>query len=397
MGSTSLTRSSSESRRAKRRMWIRSTGSFWRRPGRRWRMRASSWIWSGGQTSRSSLEFLITIIKSSRAAHGIPTASVRTLRRDAHSIAANRISYCFNLRGPSIALDTACSSALTAVHIACEHIWSGHGETALAGGVTVMITQGGFIGFSQARCSRQTALQSIRCLGQRFRPRRRGGDGRAQTAVQSPRGWRSHPRGDRGISHRIRTDTPMGSRFPAPKLRHAWCATLCQDAEIDPSADWVSSRLTGPARRWATRSRLMRWPRRCAPDRPADAPLAIGSVKTNLGHLETAAGVAGLVKAALVLKHGQIPASLHFETPNPHIDFAALKLRVPTELEAFPKTVGARLAGVNSFGFGGSNSHVILAEPPPRPHATFRFRSGRAWPLMLSARSEGALRSSAHA
>ena len=97
-------------------------------------------------------------------------------------------------------------------------------------------------------------------------------------------------------------------------------------------------------------------------DRPSDKPLPIGSVKTNLGHLETAAGVAGLVKAMLVLKHRQIPASLHFKTPNPHIDFEELKLRVPTALEPFPETDGERLAGVNSFGFGGANAHVILAE-----------------------------------
>ena len=99
-----------------------------------------------------------------------------------------------------------------------------------------------------------------------------------------------------------------------------------------------------------------------------------------------------------MLKHGQIPASLHFETPNPHIDFAALKLRVPDcagSLSRRPS--GARMAGVNSFGFGGANSHVILAEPPPRPADTvaWLYDSGRAWPLMLSARSEGALRASA--
>ena len=125
-------------------------------------------------------------------------------------------------------------------------------------------------------------------------------------------------------------------------------------------------------------------------------PLPIGSIKTNLGHLETAAGIAGLVKAALVLKHGQIPASLHFEKPNPHIDFAALKLRVPVAMEAFPKTNALRMAGVNSFGFGGSNSHVILTEPPPRSSpTTVASNTLRAWPLILSARSEGALRASA--
>ena len=131
-------------------------------------------------------------------------------------------------------------------------------------------------------------------------------------------------------------------------------------------------------------------------NRSADAPLPIGSVKTNLGHLETAAGIAGLLKAMLVLKHGQIPPSLHFSTPNPHIDFAKLKLRVPTQLEPFPNGTAERIAGVNSFGFGGANAHVILAEPPPHQPEKSSDRSKLpAWPVMLSARSEASLRTSA--
>ena len=127
-----------------------------------------------------------------------------------------------------------------------------------------------------------------------------------------------------------------------------------------------------------------------------EAPLPIGSVKTNLGHLETAAGVAGLVKALLVLKHGQIPPSLHFRSPNPNIDLAALKLRVPSALEPFPQTNGERIVGINSFGFGGANAHVLLAEAPacslPKH---LEIHTTRSWPLVLSARSEQSLRSSA--
>ena len=126
-------------------------------------------------------------------------------------------------------------------------------------------------------------------------------------------------------------------------------------------------------------------------------PLPIGSIKTNLGHLETAAGVAGLLKAMLVLKHGEIPPSLHFSKPNPHIDFEKLKLRVPTQLEPFPNGTEERIAGVNSFGFGGANAHVILAEPPPN-HQHEKISNvprNRLWPVMLSARSEKSLRTSA--
>src|SRR5262249_27677433 len=133
----------------------------------------------------------------------------------------------------------------------------------------------------------------------------------------------------------------------------------------------------------------------CA-DRTADAPLTIGSVKTNLGHLETAAGIAGLVKAVLVLKHRQIPANLHFETPNPHIDFEGLKLRVNTALEPFPEVDGPRMVGVNSFGFGGANAHVIVEEAPQHSeHGKSENSGARAWPIVLSARSEEALRGSA--
>ena len=104
-----------------------------------------------------------------------------------------------------------------------------------------------------------------------------------------------------------------------------------------------------------------------------------------MGHLETAAGVAGLVKAMLVLQHREIPGSVHFSSPSPHIDFDKLKLRVPTDLEPFPETDGERLAGVNSFGFGGANAHVILAEPPPVPHADHtQLWDDRAWPVALS-------------
>ena len=119
-------------------------------------------------------------------------------------------------------------------------------------------------------------------------------------------------------------------------------------------------------------------------------------MKTNLGHLETAAAVAGLVKAVLVLKYGQVPAHLHFANPNPNIDFEGLKLRVNTTLEPFPKTDGARIVGVNSFGFGGANAHVLIEAAPPGPrHQHHEAPIERGWPIVLSARSEDALRGSA--
>ena len=307
----------------------------------------------------------------------------------AHSIAANRISYCFNLRGPSVAMDTACSSALTAVHMACEHIWAGRGDAALAGGVTVMITPGGFIGFSQA------AMLSPDGQCKAFDASANGfvrGEGAGMVVLKRL----SSAIADGDPIQGVIVGTAMnqdghtnGISLPSPEAQARLVRDACKHAGIDPSQiGFVEAHGTGtavgdPIEAHALAEAL------CA-DRLAAAPLPIGSVKTNLGHLETAAGVAGLVKAVLVLKHGQIPASLHFEKPNPHIDFTALKLRVPTALEAFPKTGGVRMAGVNSFGFGGANAHVILAEPPPRLHAmALAFDSGRSWPLMLSAPLRG--------
>jgi acyl transferase domain-containing protein/NADPH:quinone reductase-like Zn-dependent oxidoreductase/SAM-dependent methyltransferase/acyl carrier protein len=314
-----------------------------------------------------------------------------TATGSAHSIAANRISYCLNLRGPSVAMDTACSSALTAVHTACEHIWAGRGDTALAGGVTVMITPGGFIGFSQAsmlspegRCAAFDASASGFVRGEgagmvllkRLSQAIADGDPILGVIVGTALNQDGHTN---GIS------------LPSAEAQARLVQDACRDAGVSPSRiGFVEAHGTGtavgdPIEAHALAEALCQ-------DR--STPLPIGSVKTNLGHLETAAGVAGLLKAMLVLQHREIPGSLHFTSPNPHIDFDKLKLRVPTDLEPFPETDGERLAGVNSFGFGGANAHVILAEPPPSlSHAEHtEVWLDRGWPVMLSARSEDALR-----
>ena len=313
----------------------------------------------------------------------------------AHSIAANRISYCFNLRGPSIALDTACSSALTAVHSACEHIWSGRGDTALAGGVTVMITPGGFVGFSQAgMLSPEGRCKAFDASADGFVR------GEGAGVVVLKRLSKALADGDSVYAVVIGTATNQdghtnGISLPSTEAQARLVRDACRDAGIEPSQiGFVEAHGTGtavgdPIEAHALAEALCK-------DRSVEASLIIGSVKTNLGHLETAAGIAGLIKAALILKQRQIPASLHFQTPSPYIDFAALKLRVATSLEDFPKTTGPLIAGVNSFGFGGANAHVILVEAPAKAHdANLALEADRPWPVVLSARSEGALRNSA--
>lgn len=327
----------------------------------------------GGATDRSGI-----------SAHS-PTGS-------AHSIAANRISYCFNLKGPSMSMDTACSSALTAVHIACEQILAGRCKMALAGGVTVMITPDGFIGFSQA------GMLSPDGKCKAFAAEANGfvrGEGAGMVLLKPL----SQAIADGNPIHGVILGSSLnqdghtnGISLPSPEAQARLVSDACIDAGIKPSqVGFVEAHGTGtavgdPIEATALSDAL------CA-DRPIDSPLPIGSVKTNLGHLETAAGVVGLIKALLVLKHAKIPASLHFKTPSTHIDFKALKLRVPTKMESFPKTDGRRIVGVNSFGFGGANAHVIVEEAPAhKPVEHQPAPTERGWPLVLSARSENALR-----
>src|SRR2546423_11535325 len=285
-------------------------------------------------------------------------------------------------------MDTACSSALTALHTACEHIWAGRGDSALAGGVTVMITPGGFIGFSQAgmlspegRCAAFDASASgfVR------------GEGGGMVLLKR-------------LSHAIADGDPIqgviigtalnqdghtnGISLPSAEAQTRLVQDACKDAGVSPQQiGFVEAHGTGtavgdPIEAHALAEALCK-------DR--STPLPIGSVKTNLGHLETAAGVAGLLKAMLVLQHREIPGSLHFTSPNPHIDFDKLKLRVPTDLEPFPETDGERLAGGNPFRFGGANDHGLLAEAPALshpPHTEGRAHPGR--PGLPFARLEGA-------
>ena len=311
----------------------------------------------------------------------------------AHSIAANRISYCFNLSGPSLSMDTACSSALTAVHLACESLRAGRCKMAMAGGVTVIITPDGFIGFSQAgmlspdgKCKAFAAEANGFVRGE--------GAGIVLLKPLSQALADGDPIQGVILGSALNQDGHTnGISLPSTEAQTQLVRDACADAGISPAdVDFVEAHGTGtsvgdPIEAIALANAL------CG---ERETALPIGSVKTNLGHLETAAGVVGLIKGMLVLKHGQIPPSLHFENPSPHIDMVGLKLRVPTSLESFSGSTGRRIAGVNSFGFGGANAHVILAEPPAALHKkSENFLTNRSWPLVISARSEDALKSTA--
>ncbi|MBF5010960.1 type I polyketide synthase [Burkholderia pseudomultivorans] len=280
------------------------------------------------------------------------------------SIASNRVSYLFDLRGPSMSVDTACSSSLVALHQAVQALQSGEADVALAGGVNLLLHPFGFVSFSKAsmlsprgRCRAFDATGDgyVRSEGGAFvllKPLDRAlADGDTIHAVIAGSGVNS-------VGH-----SPGGISVPGAAAQASLLRSVYARAGIDPqSLAYLEAHGTGTAVGDPIEARALIDVVSGA--RPADRPLLIGSVKTNIGHLETASGMAGLLKAVLCLKHRAVPRSLHFVTPNPGIDFEGGRLRVvdrftPLDGNGEPLTVG-----VNSFGFGGTNAHVVLTEAP---------------------------------
>ncbi len=319
---------------------------------------------------------------------------------NALSIAANRISYVFDFRGPSIALDTACSSSLVAVHQACNSLRSGESTLALAGGVNLILSPAITINFTKAGAMAPDG----RCKA--FDARANGyvrSEG-AGVVVLKPL---SKALADHDPIYAVIRGSAVnqdgrsnGLMAPNPTAQEAVLREAYRRAAVSPAdVQYVEAHGTGtllgdPIEAKALGAVL-------ALDRPVNRPCLLGSVKTNLGHLEAAAGIAGLIKVALALKHREIPPSLHFEEPNPHIPFDQLPLRVNTALCPWPvQPDEALLAGVSSFGFGGTNAHVVLQGAPILDsglHATQSKNGNRdatsTYLLPLSARSAPALQS----
>ncbi|MBS2127804.1 type I polyketide synthase [Burkholderia thailandensis] len=313
------------------------------------------------------------------------------------SIASNRVSYLFDLRGPSMSIDTACSSSLVALHQAIQALQAGDAELALAGGVNLLAHPFGFVSFSKAsmlsprgRCRAFDATGDgyVRAEGGAFvllKPLERAlADGDTIHAVIAGSGVNSD-----GYS-------PGGISVPGTATQAALLRDVYERAGVDPlSLAYLEAHGTGTAVGDPIEARALI--EVAGARRPAHDPLLIGSVKTNIGHLETASGMAGLVKAVCCLKHRAVPRSLHFDTPNPNIDFAGGRLRVVDRLTPLDAR-GAPLAiGVNSFGFGGTNAHVVLMEAPARcareaAHADVDAEDeGAPPPLVLTARAPQAL------
>jgi phthiocerol/phenolphthiocerol synthesis type-I polyketide synthase C len=310
------------------------------------------------------------------------------------SIAANRLSYFFDFRGPSVAVDTACSSSLVAVHLACQSLRSGESTVALAAGANLILTPGVTVNFSDAG----VMAADGRC---KVFDARADGYVRAEgvgVVVLKPLS-RALADGDRihalvlgsAVNQDGRTN---GLMAPNPQSQEALLRAACRAAGVSPAdVSYVEAHGTGTFLGDPIEAKALGTVYGAA--RGAADRCRIGSVKSNMGHLEAAAGIAGLMKAALALRHGRIPPSLHFETPNPHIPFDELRLEVQRALEPWPGPPGRKLAGVSSFGFGGANAHAILASAPEAAASESEAGSRSDHVLPLTAASDAALRATA--
>jgi len=273
------------------------------------------------------------------------------------AILANRISYVYGLRGPSVTIDTACSSSLVALHQAVEALRSGRIDTAIVGGSNLIASPASFIAFSQAN------MLSTRGLCQAFSA---NADGfvRAEGAVVLVLRKAAYAQAKRNPVHGfvLASDVNSDGRtngisLPNIDAQEALLRRIYSRNDIDfDRLAFVEAHGTGtPVGDPVEANAIGR-----AIARNRSAPLPLGSIKTNIGHLEPASGLAGVLKALLALDHGILPPSLHFDELNPNIDFGNLNMTVCTQPLLLPKAA-EQIAGVNSFGFGGTNAHAVVA------------------------------------
>ncbi|WP_437811934.1 type I polyketide synthase [Sorangium sp. So ce1078] len=299
-----------------------------------------------------------------------------------------RVSYKLNLEGPSVAVQTACSTSLVAVHLACQALLGGECDLALAGGASVSVPQ------KSGYLYQEGAIASPDGHCRAFDAGARGTVGGSGVGVVLLK------RLDDAIADRdaivavikgsaINNDGRAKVGYTAPRIDGQARAIRAAHAAAGVDADsitYVEAHGTGTPLGDPIEIAALTQTFRAATDRKGFC--AIGSVKTNVGHLDAAAGVTGLIKAALAVAHGRIPPSLHFRAPNPALELENSPFRVATELTAWAPADGPRRAGVSSFGLGGTNAHVVLEEAPPPPEAD------PARPcelLVLSARSSASL------
>ncbi|MCG8331292.1 MAG: type I polyketide synthase [Chitinophagales bacterium] len=310
-------------------------------------------------------------------------------------ILSNRISYAFDLRGPSVSMDTACSSSLVAVHYACQSIWNGECDQALTGGVNLML-----------RPEYPIAMSKGRFLAKHSRSKAFDADAGGYVRGEGAGAVLLKP-----LEQALKDNDPIyavvrasgvnqdgqtnGITVPNQQAQETLIREVLHKAHLAPDdIHYVEAHGTGTQ---AGDPREIEALNAVLCEKTTSDKAFVGSVKTNIGHLEAAAGIAGFMKAALVMHHNQAPQNLHFNTPNPTINFDALSLKVPTQLEPLPED-DISSASINSFGYGGTNAHIILQqwENDKSPATNPADTTSKYALLPITARSEEALRSLAN-
>jgi len=293
------------------------------------------------------------------------TAHPYAITGTASSIIANRVSYFYDFRGPSVAVDTACSSSLVAVHQGVKALQSGEADVVVAGGVNALVTPAVTLGFDEvggvlAADGRIKSFSSdadgyARSEGggmlvlKRLDDARRDGDEIIAVIAGS------------AINHDGRSN---GMLAPNPDAQAEVLRKAYRDAGINPrTVDYIEAHGTGTILGDPIEADALG--RVIGRGRAADEPALLGAVKSNVGHLESAAGAASLAKVALSLRNNKIPPSINYAGPNPYIDFEAIRLKVADTVTDWPRYSGHAIAGVSGFGFGGANAHVVLREVLP--------------------------------
>jgi amino acid adenylation domain-containing protein/thioester reductase-like protein len=308
---------------------------------------------------------------------------------NAHSIAANRLSYVFDLRGPSMAIDTACSSSLVAAHLACQSLRSGESDLGLVGGVNLILTPELTITFSQARmlspdghCKTFDASADGYVRGE--------GCGvivlkRLSDALRDGDNILALIRGS-AVNQDGRSN---GLTAPNGLAQQDVIRQALTDAQVAPhQISYVEAHGTGtplgdPIEIASLRAVL--------DNDESNNRVLVGSVKTNIGHLESAAGIAGLIKSVLALQNEAIPPHLHLKEVNPYLSLEDSRLEIGTYLRPWKRRDQPRFAGVSSFGFGGTNAHIIISDPPIVSEVISETLERPRHILTLSAKTESAL------
>jgi acyl transferase domain-containing protein len=311
----------------------------------------------------------------------------------ANSIASGRISYLLDLHGPSVSVDTACSSSLVAIHMACQSLRMAECRMALAGGVALSLTPEHLLSVAKVgMLSPDGRCKTFDARANGFVP----GEGcgmvvlkRLSDALTDGDRVRAVIRGS-ALNQDGRTSVLTA---PNGLAQRQVIRAALENAGVSPAAiGYVETHGTGTA--LGDPIEVEALAEVLNPPGSEAEPCALGAVKTNFGHLEAAAGVAGLIKTVLALEHGEIPPNLHFETLNPNIALEGTRFSIPVEPRPWPRGARGRFAGVSSFGFSGTNAHIVLEEAPRLPGPVESAEAGEPAPMLLavSARSAGALR-----